>query len=167
MLEINSNQNFREMLSCGRKMKYPIEWSLVPTFLRVTETTLGGWGEPSRVFSAITNTAEKNQAPKKNLLLHQQPSSADYCDLAVPVMRFPISVWVSDLLVSISVKKRLNPAFICTSAFHGVLWSWPAIGDFHLLFTLQYHCITGMAVSGLWKVYFQIIKTVFHFCSHI
>lgn len=156
---------FGEVLDCGRNMHYPIDWSLIPTFLTVTEITLWCWGKPFMVFSASPKTAEKNQLPKRTCSYISHPVLHTTMALAVQVMRFPISIWILTCLSVSLMKERLNPAFICTSAFHWVQWSWPRIVDFHLMFKLQYHSRNGCIC--LCKVSFHIKKTVFNFCSHI
>lgn len=97
-------------------------------------------------FSASPNSRGKPNS-QENLFLRQQPSPAG----ALPVqgMGLAVSIWISDLLASISEEEKAESSFICTRAFHLLQLPWPERADFHLIFTLLYQYITGMALSGL------------------
>lgn len=100
-------------------------------------------------FSASPKTAEENQTLKRICSYVSSPVLQTAMALAFQGMRLAISIWISDLLSSISEEEKAESCFICISVYHFLQLPWPEIADFHLIFTLWYQYITGMALSGL------------------
>lgn len=81
-------------------------------------------------FSASPKTAEENQTPKRICSYVSSPVLQAAMALVVQGMRLAISIWISDLLASISEEEKAEYSFICTSAYHLLQLPWPDIADF-------------------------------------
>lgn len=149
------------MLNCWRNTQYSIDWSLIPTFLIVSESPLWCWRKLFMLLSAVPETVEKNQTPKRISSPVLQATTA----LAVRDMVFLTSIWISDLLVSVCNEEKAKSCIhLCVPLSSMILgWNCWVPADVHI----TGHRITGTAVTGVCKVSFHIIKPVFHFCSHI
>lgn len=95
-----------EILNCGRNAQYSIDWSLIPTFLTVSESSLWCWGKPFMLLSAIPKTAEENQTPKRISSYINGPILQAATALAAQDMVFPSNIWISDLLVSVCNEEK-------------------------------------------------------------
>ena len=133
------------MLNCGRNRQYPIDWSLIPTFLTVTEITVWCWGKPFMVFSASPKTAEKNQTPKRICSYISSPVLQTTMAPAVQVMRFPISIWISDLLVSISNEEKAKSCFHLYQCLplSSMILAWNSWFSFDVYITVPLHYRNG------------------------
>lgn len=133
------------MPNCGRNMQYPIDWSPIPTFLTVTENALWCWRKPFMVFSAGLKTAETNRTPKRTYSYISSPVLQTTMTLAVQVMRFPISIWISDLLVSISDEEKAKPWFHLYQCIplSSMVLAWNSWFSFDVYITVPLHYRNG------------------------